>query len=480
MKRYIFLIISILLATNVFSQTYVDAIRFSQQNYEGTARFASMAGAFGALGGDFTALSLNPAGIGVYRSSEFTITPMVTYNQVKSDYINSTIKDSRTRFHLSNIGYITSFLSGNENGLASFNLGIGYNQVTNFHRNSRINASNLETSMIDFFTEKANKATSAPNNWEEDGYWDIMLAYDTYLFNDNPITGLYETELVFGDRVNQTRFSEESGYIGEYIFSFGGNVANKFYFGATIGVHDLQYDNVIHYAENGVPSNTSDFKYFDYYEYFETSGTGYNFKFGAIYRPTPELRIGAAFHTPTYYDLTDTYYADMQSQIDNRTYNSNTPTNVYDYRLQSPLRAMGSVAYTFNKIGLLSVDYEFINYSGTRMKHSDHGGGFEEDNAIIKKYYRGTSNIRIGGEAWFDRIAVRAGFAYNQSPDKDFDISRYTYSAGLGYKYKNFFADFAYAITSSKDYYTPYLGSPYNVTERETKNKFLLTLGFRF
>ena len=88
MKRYIFpLTIFLMISCNVFAQSHLDAYRFSQQDYEGTARFTSMGGAFGALGGDFTSLSLNPAGVGVYRSSEFTITPTISYNKVNSDYM---------------------------------------------------------------------------------------------------------------------------------------------------------------------------------------------------------------------------------------------------------------------------------------------------------------------------------------------------------------------------------------------------------
>ena len=71
------------------AQNEVDALRYSTQNLSGTARFSAMGGAFGSLGGEFSALSSNPAGIGMYQVSEFTFTPSFNLNTTTSYYDNT-------------------------------------------------------------------------------------------------------------------------------------------------------------------------------------------------------------------------------------------------------------------------------------------------------------------------------------------------------------------------------------------------------
>lgn len=509
MKRYSLLVILLLLTCSSFAQTYIDALRFSQQDYQGTARFTSMGGAFGALGGDFTTLSLNPGGIGVYRSSEFTISPSLFNSNVDSKYMNLTAPDSRTRFAFGNIGYIGTYLTGNEEGLVGINLGVGYNRVAHFHRNTTVIRDRSTSSIMDDFADKATLEQYNPKLLWDDGRnnpfntyslvsdWGPILAYNTFLISDvtdksNNLSYVTEIERIGDamggtnwDLVNQHRLTTESGSTGEYVFSMGGNISNKFYFGLTFGVHDLFYEKVVQYNETGVAGNKSNFNNLNYSEYFRTSGTGYNGKFGIIYRPIPSMRFGAAIHTPTFYYLTDRYYADMNSLIGRDRNNYSTPTNVYDYRLQSPLRAMGSFAYTFGQLGLISVDYEFIDYTGMRMNDSRLIGQFNDENQLITQIMRGTSNIHVGLETWMlGNIALRGGFIYNESPMKEVDLSKYTYSAGIGYRYESFFMDFAYALSSIKNFSTMYFDPKSNaylqVTEKEYLNRFVVTLGFRF
>ena len=492
MKKYIFslLAITLIFSGNVFSQTYLDALRFSHQDFEGTARFTSMGGAFGALGGDFTSLSLNPAGIGVYRSSEFTFTPTISYNKAASEYMGLTVNDSRTRFGLSNMGYVGAFLTGREDGLVSFNLGVGYNKIQNYNKNTAMRGSASSSSIMDYFEGKANSDVDFfhPDDFEASdafryfgaGDWDVVMAYGTNLIDWNDRDGFYDAHLGPNDKVVQTRYTTQSGSNGEYVFSFGGNVSNRFYFGATFGIQDMTYENIIQYIERGVDGNASDFNNFTYRENMYTTGTGYNAKFGIIYRPTNELRLGLSLHTPTYFYLTDEYLPIMSSQFSQSYLDGPRDPNIYEYRVNSPLRTMGSMAYTFGSVGLLSIDYELINYSGVRMKDPIYRDEFDGENQIIKDNFRATSNVRIGGELRADNFALRAGFIYNQSPDKDYDISKYTYSMGVGYKYNNFFIDAAYAIMNTKDYYSPYSNSPEMITEKETRSRFMLTVGFRF
>ena len=81
--RYGLALAALCSSSMLFSQGVVDALKYSQQDIRGTARYMGMAGAFGALGGDITTLSQNPAGIGVYRNSDIAATIDLS-NQVSS------------------------------------------------------------------------------------------------------------------------------------------------------------------------------------------------------------------------------------------------------------------------------------------------------------------------------------------------------------------------------------------------------------
>ena len=78
MKRiYVAALLSLSAAT-LWAQQEMDAYRYSPMDLNGTARSIGMGGAFGALGGDMSAMSHNPAGIAVYRSSELQTTLALT------------------------------------------------------------------------------------------------------------------------------------------------------------------------------------------------------------------------------------------------------------------------------------------------------------------------------------------------------------------------------------------------------------------
>src|SRR5438046_2391525 len=85
----------IFVAGNVSAQSDIDALRYSQNSLAGTARFVSMGGAFSALGGDFSTLSSNPAGIAVYRKSEFSISPSFFKEKSQSDYRGKSTSDNK-------------------------------------------------------------------------------------------------------------------------------------------------------------------------------------------------------------------------------------------------------------------------------------------------------------------------------------------------------------------------------------------------
>ena len=74
----------LLFVVATFAQGVDDACLFSQTYYQGTAKALGMGNAMGAVGGDMASVCINPAGMGIYRSTEFT-TPL----SLMDNYISS-------------------------------------------------------------------------------------------------------------------------------------------------------------------------------------------------------------------------------------------------------------------------------------------------------------------------------------------------------------------------------------------------------
>ena len=93
------------------SQSAFDVYSLSQSDLRGSARFMSMAGAFGALGGDLSVLNQNPGGIGIYRSSELGLT--LNWDIQNTSTGNGAFgKEKHKNFNFSNLGYIGTFRTG--------------------------------------------------------------------------------------------------------------------------------------------------------------------------------------------------------------------------------------------------------------------------------------------------------------------------------------------------------------------------------
>ena len=82
------------------SQTYEDVLRYNSFNHEGTSRFNSMGGAFGALGGDISAISINPASSSVFLDSEIGITLKYKNQKIQIILITLILIQKMICFHM--------------------------------------------------------------------------------------------------------------------------------------------------------------------------------------------------------------------------------------------------------------------------------------------------------------------------------------------------------------------------------------------
>ncbi len=480
----------------IIAQNVEDALRYSQVFYGGTARFMSMGGAFTALGGDLSSLSQNPAGLGVFRSSELTITPQLFHIKSTAGFKGNT-SDYLYNFNLNQIGFVSNIISNeNETGLITLNFGYSFNKTNNFNQSIRVQGVSTNSSMADYWAAFSDGYTHGQLG---DNVPDARLAWSTFVidtlsgsntrygtvysnYGDNPPS-------VYGQTIR--RLISYEGYTGEHALSIGGNYSNKIFFGATLGISTLKYTSHFEHLESTDAVLVSAFKNFTYTDHFEENGTGYSLKIGAIIKPIEALRIGVAFHSPTIYRINRYFYESMTSNFtDGGHYEDNNSPFRFRYALTTPFRFLTGVAVQIKKIGMLSADYEFVDYSTAKFSETGDGYDYTEKNQLIKNALKPASNIRLGGELRLNKLYLRGGYGYYgkaiRSGENNSNLDYQTFSLGTGFREKNISIDFGftnYRYAESNVLYSVSTDPKVNSVDYHLstiKNMFTVTLGYKF
>lgn len=531
-KKIALLAVGSFLPLIVSAQGATDGYALSQSDMRGTARFMSMGGAFSALGADLSAITYNPGGIGVYRGSEIgaTFDLSVFHSETNAPGLKNT-RDNVIPY-LNSVGYVGSF-NLNNSTFKNFNIGLSFNKVASFSRRYRGNEIPIGTSMTNYIAGVANangvtegsvKADPDYNPYDPIGYtpapWLTVLGYESKLITPNNVsddetiwTGMWAD----GTRGTALMEATETGGVDQYDITLGGNISDFLFWGMDFGITDLNYKKTSLYGENLYNAYTqgefSDRAYWDMYNYYRVNGTGFNYKLGFIVKPIQELRIGFAFHTPTYYSLNEYYYANtmydmsaLNPQIGGaQTNNGYTAYNDYNYRTPWKIN-VGLAGVLFDRL-ILSADYNWEETTG--IKYIDTWGynNFYYTNHDIKNYYRNTQQVRVGAEFRVTPLfSVRAGYSYVSSPVKSkvmegeepvytsgtrpeytLDNSTNYITAGLGYKYKSFYIDGAYVYKHSSSQWQGFTSTALTQGRRLPKanidfdtHQVLISAGMRF
>lgn len=542
-----------MLPVALWGQSPVDAYKLSQTELRGTARFMSMGGAFTALGGDLSTLNQNPAGIGVYRGSDVGLTLDLNMMSSKSSDIPAGSSWNRTHFDVNNFGYVGTF-NLNDNVMQTFSWGISYGRQKSFERQFRGGGVALQSSLSNYialmtdgispYNMDFNDEKNYNPYFNSDINWLSILAYRGGLINPIPgetemPDGTYEPVLtdtynglfqqpVYDDNGNMVIapttgtadfLVRERGYIDEYSINFGGNLAKTVYWGLGIGITDMNFEQQTSYVEtlkganvpassnpiDGIEEGDCDYELANWQK---ITGTGFNLKFGVIFKPINEFRLGIAVHTPTWYSLNTLYNASVDFGADNGvTASDYTETADYSWNLRSPWRLMIGAAGVIGGRGIISVDYEYQAYNA--MNTSNDYDDLANFNDYIKSDYKASNTIRVGGEFRVTpQFSLRAGYAFTSTNVND-DIkdnklevvttgcnpayslnNNTTYiTAGLGYRTGGFYADLAYVhrhLESTYHCFSPFedydgfwtLAPQATITDNSSQ--LVLTLGYKF
>lgn len=476
----------LLLGLMLHAQNEQDVLRYSFHEPLGTARFSGMGGAFGALGGDLSVMSTNPAGIGVYRRSDLGLTMGVSNNQTNSLYRDNRRTANNGQFHIPSIGVVGVY-EANSPGWEFVNVGVGYNKFRNFNQTLSIEGDEVNTSLLDVFLNQANGV-----NFDELGDafpFGAGLAWNTFLLDTlSSATPDQFFSAIPDGPVTQRMDIETSGHMGETALNVGANYQNKLFFGATLGFSTIRYQRTMRYSESNLDPSLP-LENWTMTDVLDISGNGVNIKLGAIYRASEWLRVSGAWHSPTSLSLSDTWETSIESDFKESGTYEDVALGAYDYNIRTASRYILGAAFILGKRGIVSADYEYIDYGRGKLSGSNlvnDGYDFSVENAAVRSLLTSTHNVRIGAE-WrvTPAFRIRGGYALQQNPYEDgatnFSSDAITYSGGLGYRGKKFYAEAAYqqrTLTSEYYLYDPAIISPSRLDEQ--KGEVIVTFGIRY
>lgn len=540
MKSIKFIIGLALISSAAQAQTGYDVLRVTENELNGTARFVGMGGAMGALGADVSVIGTNPAGIGLFRRNDVSATFGFNTTMVKSDFVGTSMKEKNTKASFDQAGFVYSMKVGNRTNIRYVNFGFNYQKRANFNRilsSGGLLDGQSMTQQMAIMTEEGFKANGISDML---GAMDNIYGYEIggngvnpYLSNEQyPFLGVMgvRSELVNAGTYKDEQgteyvapagwngdsnyyFSREEGGVYQYDFNVAFNVQDKMYFGLTVGVHDVDYKRFSSYSED--ISWGADKGFYELQNVMRTEGSGFNVKLGAIFRPIDDspFRLGFAIHTPTWYELTDFYGANIHSELDYQLDDGKLeqvtideyPADyvdgdiLQDYKLTTPWKFNVNMGTVIGGIMALGAEYEYTDYSTSKLRYVD-GYDMDYQNQIMKEDMKAVHTMRLGMETMITNyISLRAGYNYSSSVFKDnaykslnwndmrtdveynnkFD--QHTATVGFGYRGRILYMDAAYKYNVYKSDFYAFSDEALKAAKlNNERHQVLLTIGARF
>ena len=513
-KKGMMAVCGLMCAMAVNAQNAYDAERLLGNDLNGTARYVGMGGAMSALGGDISVMSSNPAGIGIFRSNDISTSFGFNHTATESTFNGTRMNEDKTRASFDQIGFVYTHKIGNTTSLRYVNFGFNYHKSKNFNRLFSAGG------QLDGFSQSwqlAQEMNNAGVNTSSafDGILDAENPYRTY-WNKYPVLGVMGAttgvvDLVEGavwgwDGYSNNYYSQEKGGINQYDFNVAFNIEDRFYIGATLGIYDVDYDRFTSYTEELNDDYGDDNGGYTLDNYYGLQGTGVDLKLGVIFRPVEDspFRLGFAIHTPTWYELTESYNATLSSDIYayddayKQTLSDYLTQNYlsYDYRMVTPWKFNVSAGTTLGGLVALGAEYEYSDYGSSKLEDID---GYElGDQWSVEDYLKGVHTFRVGMEARLaPQFSVRAGYnytsaafaddaysalaSYRTSTDFNNTKEKNTVTFGLGYRGNVVYADLAYKYDMYKSDFYAFDDIDLPATKVDNnRQQVVFTLGARF
>ncbi len=476
--KFVFIGLISICSVGLFAQGYeADILRFSFNNYAGSARYVALGGAFSSIGADLSNFSHNPAGVGMYRNSIAQFSGGVNFANNRSTYLGNEETDFKLNLSIPSLGVVFATNKPSKNGMfRGATVGFAFNRLGEYNSSEKITALNTTprssiswnwaNEMSDVYNGQFINETSVDqvsfNTYT--GYYGFLANYDSSLLD-------YTSPVL--DSVQQTRYVDSKGGKNEMVLALGTNYLDKLFIGASIGIPLINYSRESRFIEEdaAISDINTFFNEFELKEDYKTEGLGFNFKLGALYKVNRWVRIGGAFHTPERISFTERYSSNLTSDMDFDDFDIESGEGLFQYRVRLPWRANVGASLFFKEKGFLSVDYEAVGFNAMRYTFENDFRELSDDiNANLKAKYKVSHSVRVGIEGVIKKFRIRGGYNYADSPIRKqfqvegFNYSRHTISGGFGFMLDKVAVDFAYQHNVNKQFEQPYTVSNANVS----------------
>ena len=489
MKKINVLFIAISLSFSAFSQDFEDVLRYSESNQLGNARYSAMGGAFGSLGANISALSINPAGSAIARGNYFEFSPGFTFTKSENYYLNNYDRAFTTSMKIPNLGIMFSKnVNKNDLFITGVAFGISVNRQNLYNQNTVYNATNKNNSITDEFLRLADN-----NLWYSDFN---SLAFNTYLIGENA-DSTYFTDYRWNDNgVLKTDYGQDqsigitkSGSKKEYLCNFAVDFSQRVFIGADLAVESIYYTENFTLTETDNALTKPYLNSFTYSKNKEVSGTGVSGKFGVIIKPIEYIRLGFSAHSPEVYSLNEVTKTNIDAYFDqpinNLTEASASHTNEFDYQVVKPAKFVTSLGFVFKNIAIIGVDYETIDYSYGYLNSNTYN--LTSQNNTVENNLTKVDNLKVGAELRYGPFSFRGGVATFGNPYVKYvsvdPIIRTDISGGVGMSNDKFYCDLAWVRSNKKDYnllYTDYANNDVAAKSNIKTDNIMMTVGFKF
>ena len=443
----------ILFSLTVQSQNLSEILNLTTDIPNGTARFESMGGAFGALGGDLSAINTNPAGSAVFIDNQYGFTLSSEKKENKTIFFNSSVDENDNKFSFNQGGAV--WILKNSGGGNINKISFGFNAQTNnsYKNNFEINGRNTKNSIDTFFLNNSvglnvsdlsvgsNESISGVYRYLGENYGysaqQAFLAYQSYLINYDEISKSFFSLANYENGVDQRYISETKGVNTKYNINIGIQFKENFYFGMNINTHDLYIQNWTGHNETNFSENSA-ITEINFTNQITTQGEGLSLQFGGIAK-LKSFRFGISYQSPTWYTLRDETWQsiDVKSiDLDGITYQDIVNPNILniypDYKINTPSSITTSAAVVIGKFGILSMDLVSKDYSRSKLRPKR---DFTSINSEISSKLTNTVDLRIGGEIRLEKLSLRAGYTKLESPYKNSLTMADSNSTSFGFGY---------------------------------------------
>ena len=459
-----------LLFSQLSAQTLLDAERYSNSTIQGSARFAAMGGAFGAVGGDFSAIERNPAASSIFSFSEVGVSLNSIQLKNSTSYFNGTEEDNGNDLALNQAGIVLVLNEEAGGSWSKVSFGFNYNKTANYDNNFGVVGVNPNRGLDRYFLfyaqgqylddisrlegESFNEAYISIGEFSGYAAQQALFGYEGFVINPIPLAGTTDPtnpnirSYNSNTRAGAAGYTHEynktsSGRTNKYTINLSGVYQDKLFLGFNFNIFNVEYRENIRFYEYGYGPQ-SGISQLDFANELITLGTANSFQVGAIYKATDHLRLGLSLESPTYYRLSDQIRQSLSSVI--RTENEdidlslNPAENGIDtvlpaYQFNSPGSVRGSLAYIISDIGLISFDYSIKPHNRAKFI-PENDDFFIALNNQIEDNFQTNQRLQIGGEFRVSpQISLRAGYSTESSSRIAFDNSQSIISGGIGYNF---------------------------------------------